>query len=239
MLISWKKSYDQPRQHSKKQRHHFTNKGTYSQSYGFSSSYVWMWELNHKKAEHWRIDAFELWCCTRFLRIPWTARSKQSILKEISPEYSLEGCWSWSSNTLTTWCEELAHWKRPWYWERSKAGGEGGDRGWDGWMASPTQWTWVWASSRSWWRIGKPGVLQFMGLQRVRHDWATELNWIHNKIIFKTFYSVLQINKQCDDFRWTAKGLSHAYTCIHSPLLSRVPHTVEQSSIEQSSMCIQ
>ena len=170
MLISWKKSYDQPRQHSKKQRHHFTNKGTYSQSYGFSSSYVWMWELNHKKAEHWRIDAFELWCCTRFLRIPWTARSKQSILKEISPEYSLEGCWSWSSNTLTTWCEELAHWKRPWYWERSKAGGEGGDRGWDGWMASPTQWAWVLASSRSWWWTGKLGVLQSMG--------SEQLNWL-------------------------------------------------------------
>ena len=112
----------------------------------------------------------ELWCCTRFLRIPWTARSKQSILKEISPEYSLEGCWSWSSNTLTTWCEELAHWKRPWYWERSKAGGEGGDRGWDGWMASPTQWAWVLASSRSWWWTGKLGVLQSMG--------SEQLNWL-------------------------------------------------------------
>ena len=85
-----------------------------------------------KKAEHWRIDAFELWCWRRLLRVPWTARrSSQSILKEISPEYSLEGeCWSWSSNTLATWCEELTHWKRPWCWERLKAG-EGDDRGWD------------------------------------------------------------------------------------------------------------
>ena len=85
-------------------------------------------------------------------------------------------CWSWSSNTLATWCEELTHLKRPWCWERLKAGGEGDDRGWDGWMASPTQWTWVWVSSRSWWRTGRPGVLQSMGLQRVGHHWATELN---------------------------------------------------------------
>ena len=72
----------------------------------------------------------------------------------------------------------MTHLKRSWCWERLRAVGEGDDRGWDGWMASPTQWTWVWASSGSWWRTGKPGVLQSMGLQRVRHDWATELNWI-------------------------------------------------------------
>ena len=87
-----KKSHDQPRQHIKKQRHYFTNKGLSSQSSGLSSSHVWMWELDIKKAECWRIDAFELWCWTRLLRIPWTARrSNLPILKEISPEYSLEG----------------------------------------------------------------------------------------------------------------------------------------------------
>ena len=86
-------------------------------------------------------------------------------------------CWSWSSNTLATWCKELTHWKRPWCWERLKAGGEGDDRGWDGWMASPTLWTWVWVSSGSWWWTGKPGVLQCTGLQRVGHNWLTELNW--------------------------------------------------------------
>ena len=74
-------------------------------------------------------------------------------------------------------CEELTHLKRPWCWEVLRAGGEGDDRGWDGWMASPTQWTWVWVNSRSWWWTGRPGILQFMGSQRVRHDWATELNW--------------------------------------------------------------
>ena len=92
MLAPWKRSYDQPRQHVKKQRHCFADKGPSSQSYGFSSSHVWMWEWTIKKAEHRKIDAFEVWCWRRLLRVPWTARrSNQSILKEISPEYSLEG----------------------------------------------------------------------------------------------------------------------------------------------------
>ena len=88
-----------------------------------------------------------------------------------------EWCWSWNSNTLATSCEELTHLKRPWWWERLRAGENGDDRGWDGWMASPTQWTWVWVNSGSWWWTGRPGVLRFMGSQRVGHDWATELNW--------------------------------------------------------------
>ena len=83
----------------------------------------------------------------------------------------------WKSNTLATSCKELTHWKRPWCWEGLEAGTEGVDRGWDGWMASPTQWTWVWMNSRSWWWTGRPGMLWFMGSQRVGHDWATELNW--------------------------------------------------------------
>ena len=82
------------------------------------------------------------------------------------------------SSTLATSCEELTHWKRLWCWEGLGAGGEGDDRRWDGWMASPTRWTWVWVNSGSWWWTGRPGVLRFMGLQRVRHDWATELNWL-------------------------------------------------------------
>ena len=129
-----------------------------------------------KKAECQRIDAFELWC---WRRLPWTARrSKQSILNEISSEYSLEWLiYSWISNTLAIWWQDLTHWKRPWCLERLKVG-EGDNRGWDGWMASPTQWTRVWVNSRSWWWTGKPGMLQSMGLQRVGHNWATELNWI-------------------------------------------------------------
>ena len=86
-------------------------------------------------------------------------------------------CWSWISNTLATWCKELTHWKRPWCWKWLKAGGEGDDRGWDGWMASATRWTWLWASSGSWWWTGRPGVLQSVGSQRVGHNWVTELSW--------------------------------------------------------------
>ena len=132
-----------------------------------------------KKAECWRIDAFELWCWRRLLRVPRTARRfNQSTLKEISPGCSLQWrCWSWKSNTLATWYKELTHWKRPWCWERLRAGGEGDDRGWDGWMTSLTQWTWVWVDSGSWWWTRRPGVLQFMGSQRVGHDQATALNW--------------------------------------------------------------
>ena len=124
-----------------------------------------------KKAEPWRTDAFDLWCWRRLLRIPWTARrSNQSILKEIWKDW----CWSWSSNTLATWCKEPTLWKRLWCWERLGAGERGGQREWDGWMASLIQWTWVWANSGRRWRTGKPGVLQSVGSQRVRHDLATE-----------------------------------------------------------------
>ena len=86
-------------------------------------------------------------------------------------------CWGWNPNTLATSCKELTHWKRPWCWEGLGEGEEGDDRGWDGWMAWLTRWTWVWVNSGSWWWTGRPGVLWFMGSQRVRHDWATELNW--------------------------------------------------------------
>ena len=155
-------------------RHYFALKGPSSQGCGFTSSHVCMWEL-----DYWRIDAFGLWCWRRLLRVPWTVRrSNQSILKEISPECSLEGL------MLKLKLQYFGHlmWragylKRPWCWERLNAGGEGDNRGWDGQMASLTQWTWVWVNSRSWWWTGRPGVLQSMGLQRVRHDWATELNW--------------------------------------------------------------
>ena len=96
-----------------------------------------------------------------------------------------EWCWSRNSSTLATSCEELTHWKRLWCWEGLGARREGDDRGWDGWMASPTRWTWVWVNSGSWWWTGRPGVLGFMGLQRVGHDWATDLIWsdIHEYFI--------------------------------------------------------
>ena len=109
---------------------------------------------------------------------PTARRSNQSILKKsVLGVYWKDWCWSWNSNTLATSCEELTNWKRPWCWERLKVEGDGDDGGWDGWMASPTQWTWVWVNSGSWRWTGKPGVLRFMGSQSVGQDWATELNW--------------------------------------------------------------
>ena len=179
MLTPWKESYDQPRQHIKRQRHYFVNKGPFSQGYRFSSSHVWMWEWTIKKAECRRIDAFELWCWRRLLRVPWTAgRSNQSILKEISPGCSLEGL------MLKLKLQYFGHLvQRADSLEKTLMLGkiEGrrrrGNRGWDGWMASPTEWTWVCVDFRSWWWTGMPGMLQFMRSQRVRHDWTIELNW--------------------------------------------------------------
>ena len=107
-------------------------------------------------------------------------QTSQSYRKSPLTIHWKDWCWSWSSNTLATWCEELTHWKRPSFWERLKAGGEEDNRGLDGWISSPTQRPWAWASSGSWWRTGKPGMLQSMRLQRVRDDWATELtNWLN------------------------------------------------------------
>ena len=138
-----------------------------------------------KKAEHRRTDAFELWCWRRLLRVPWTARrSNQSTLNIHWKDW----CWSWNSNTLATWCEEATHLKRPWCWERLRAGGEGDDREWDGWMVSPRRWTWVWVGFRSWWWTGRPVVLLSMESQRVKHDWATELNWLTPVFLPGEFY---------------------------------------------------
>ena len=143
-------SSDQPGQHIKKQRHYFANKGSPSQSYGFSRSHVWLWELNYK--ESWEPKNWCFWTVVlkKTLKIPWTARSSnQSVLKEISPE-SLEGL------MLKLKLQYFGHlmWRadsfeKPWCWEKLKAGGEGDDRGSNGWMASPTQWTWVWVNSGS------------------------------------------------------------------------------------------
>ena len=148
-----------------------------------------------KKAEHWRIDAFEPWCWRRLLRVPWTTRrSNQSILKELSLEYSFEGLMlklklqyfshlMWRTNSL----EEIL------MLGKIEGGSRGDDRRWDVWMASLTQWTWVCVNSRSCWWTGRPGLLQFMELQRVRYDWATELNW-------KPFPRQLSITNQNSNF---------------------------------------
>ena len=138
-----------------------SNKSPSSQGYGFSSGHVWMWELDYKESwapKNWCFwtgawwswtDAFELWCYRRVLRVPWTARrSNQSILKESTMNIHWKDyCWSWSFNTLATWCKDTTHWKRPWCLERLKAKREGGGRDWDDSIASLTQWTWIWANS--------------------------------------------------------------------------------------------
>ena len=157
-----------------------------------------------KKAEHQRIDAVELWHWRRFLRVPWTPRrSNQSILKEISPVCSLEGLvLKLKLQYLATWCKELTHWKRPWCWEGLGAGGEGDDRGWDGWMASPTWWTWVselreLVMDREAWRA----VIHRVAKSRTQlSDW-TELNGI-----------------RCHDFSFEHWVLSQLFRSPLSPL---------------------
>jgi len=143
-----------------------------------------MWELDHK--ESW---VPKNWCfitvvLEKIPESPLDCKEIQRVRPKGNQSWIFIGrtdslkdwCWRWSSNTLATWCKKPTHWKRLWWWERLRAGGERDDRGWDGWMASLNQLTWIWASSGRYWWTGKPDMLQFMGLQRVRHDW-TELNW--------------------------------------------------------------
>ena len=157
MLTPWKKSYDQPRQHIKNQRHYFTNKGPSSQSYGFSSSHVWMWELECK--ESW---VSKDWCFLTVL-LEKTLESPLDCkeIQPVNPTSQLNWNQSWifigrtdaEAETLVLWPTDVKnwHWKRPWCWERFKVGGEGDDRGWDGWMTSLPQWTWAWVSFGNWW----------------------------------------------------------------------------------------
>ena len=181
-----------------------------------------------KKAEHWRIDAFELWCWRRLLRVPWTARrSNQSILKEISPQCSLEGL------MLKMKLQYFGHlMRRADSFEKTLVlggiGREKDDRGKDGWMASPTQWTWVWVNSVNWWWTGRPRVLQFIGSQRVRHDSATELNWTDRcSVIFKkckslyykpVTYIILYLNYISIKEKWTKASLVVQWLRVHLPM---------------------
>ena len=169
MLAPWKKSYDQPRQHIKKQRHYFANKGPSSQSYGISSSHIWMCELDHK--ENWVPKKWCFWTVVleKTLENPWAC-------KEIQPVHP-KGNQSWifigrtDAEAPVLWPPGVKNYlKSPWCWERFKAGGEVDDGGWDSWMASPTQRTWVWVNSGNWWWTGKPSMLQSMGSQRDGHN---------------------------------------------------------------------
>ena len=176
--------------------------------------------------ESWTIELMpKNWCFWTVLRnwCFWTVVLEETLespldCKEIQPVHP-KGEQSWVSSGGTDVEAEtpilwLTHLKRPWCWEKLRAGGEGDDRGWDGWMASPTQWTWVWVDSRNWWRTVRPGVLRFMGLQRVGHNWAIELNWTelrdhlkkigYNKGIFYAKMSSIKV--------WQRQGPSRTRT---------------------------
>ena len=171
----WKKSYYQPRQHIKKQRHYF---GPCSRSYGFPSGHVWMWELGYKKS--WALKNWCFWTVMleKTLESPLDCKEIQPVHPKRDQSWIFIGRTDAEAETPNLWPPDVKNWlteKDPHAGKRLKGGGERNGRGWGGWMASPTQLTWVWASSRSWWWTGRPGVLRFVGSRRVRHDWATEL----------------------------------------------------------------
>ena len=151
MLTPWQESYDQPRQHIKKQRHYFAIKDPSSQSCGFSSSHVWMWEFDYK--ESWALKNWCFWTVVleKTLESPLDCKEGQTVHPKGNQSWIFIGRTDAEAeiNSLATWCKELTHWKRLWCWERLKVG-EGDDRGWDGWMALPAQWTWVCVGSGIW-----------------------------------------------------------------------------------------
>ena len=142
-----------------------------------------MWELDHK--ESWVLKNLCFWSVVleKTLKSALECQEVKPVNPKVLDIHWKGWCLSWNSSTLATWCKELAYWESPWCWKGLKAGGEGDYREWDGWMASPTGWTWVSASSRSWWWTGRPGVLQFMVSKRVWHDWATDMKWTDSAIL--------------------------------------------------------
>ena len=170
MLTPWKESYDQARQHIKKQRHYFGNKGPSSQGHGFSSSHVGMWELDCE--ESWALKNWWFWTVVleKTHEGPLDCKEIQLVHSKGDQSWVFIGSSDAKAETPVLRPPHVKSWL-------IGAGGEGDDRGWDGWMAPLTRWTWVWVNSGSWWGTGRPGVLQFMGSQRVGYDWVTELNW--------------------------------------------------------------
>ena len=167
-------SDDQPRQRVTKQRHYFPDNCLSTQMYGFSSSHVWMWELDHK--ESWALKNWCFWAVVleKTLESPLDSKEIKSVNSKGNQSWIFIGRTDAEAPIL--WPpdnKELIHWKRTWCWERLKAGGVGDFRWWDGWMASPTHWTWVWESSGSWWWKGKPGMLHSMQSQ----SWTRLSDW--------------------------------------------------------------
>ena len=168
MIASCQESDDKPRQYVEK--HYSADKGPFSQGYGLPSGHMQLWQRDRKEGRAPKIDAFELWCWRRLLKVPWTSRRlNKSILRVINPDYSLEGL------MLNLKLQYFGHQmptdnslEKYLILGKTEGRGEEGIRGWDGWMASPMQWTWTWANSRRWWGTERSGVLQSMGSQRVR-----------------------------------------------------------------------
>ena len=180
MLTPWKKSYDQPRENIKNQRHYFANKGPSTQNYGFSSSHVCMWELDYK--ESWALKNWCFWTVVleKTIESPLGSKEIQLVHPKGNQSWIFIGGTDVEAETPIFWPPHAKSWltaKDPDVgkdWEQEE---EGTTEEWDGWTASPTQWTWVWVNSGSWWRAGRRGFRQSMGLQRVGLDWATELKW--------------------------------------------------------------
>ena len=180
MLAPCEKNCDQPRQHIKKERHYFANKGSSSQSYGFSSSHVCKWELDYE--ESWMPKNWCFWTVVleKTLWSPEDCKEIQPVHPKGDQFWVIIGRTDAEAEAPILWPPHVKSWLigkdldagRDW-----GLGGEGDNREWDGWMASPTRRTWVWVKSGSLWWTGRPGMLRFMGMQRVGQDWATELNW--------------------------------------------------------------
>ena len=209
-----KKSYDQPRQHIKKQRHYFAKKGPSSQGCGFSSSHVWMWELDYKESWALKNWCFELWCWRRLLS-PLNCKEMQPVYPRRNQSWIFIGRTDAEAETPILWPPDAKNWliwKDPDAgkdWRQEKGMTEDEIRRWNGSMASLTQWTWVWVSSRSWWWTGKPGMLQSMGSQIIRHNWETELN------------SAYRLNKQGDNIQpWCTPFLIWNPSDVPCPVLT-------------------
>ena len=177
-----------------KSRHYFVNRGTSSQGYGFSNSHVWIWELDYK--ESWALKNWCFWTMVleKTLESPLDCKEIKSVYPKGNQSWIFIGrtwCWSWRSKTLATWYEELTHLKGPWCWKRLKAGGEGDDRGWDGWMASLTQWTWVWKNSGSWWWTGRPAM----------HPWGRKESGTTEQLNWLTDWYYLSFKMNVNDFK--------------------------------------
>ena len=183
MLAPWKKSYDRPRLYIKKQRHYFADKGPSNQSYGFSSNNVWIWDLDYKESWTPKNWCFSIVVLEKTVQSPLDSKEIQPVNPKGNQSWISTGRTDVEAETPILWPPDVKSWL-VWKEKTLMLGKIEGrrrrdDRRWHGWMASPTRWTWVSTSSGSWWWTGRPGVLQSLGSQRVRHNWATELNKVH------------------------------------------------------------